>query len=90
MKIHLEAALTDQERNEVEAWAKAHRAEDIDSISVHDRVVWVHRIEDHLAATAGTALRQGDLRGELTRAVANLNNMCRVPRSHWHHRGGVD
>ncbi len=79
MRIDLEAALTDQERDEVKGWAKAHRTDDIDSISVHERVVWVHRSEDHLTATVGTALRQGDMRGELTLPLANLNTMHTTP-----------
>lgn len=74
MDIHFHTQLTDQECDQVDEWSGAHHAEDIESISVHERLVSVQGHQDNFSAALATAARQGDLIGELNLALANLRN----------------
>jgi hypothetical protein len=75
MDIHYHTELTDQECDQIDEWSGTHRADAIESISVHDRLVSVQGHQDHFSAALGTAARQGDLIGELNLALANLRNV---------------
>jgi hypothetical protein len=82
MEIHFHATtISDQERHQVEMWAAANRAGDLDSIAVHDRLVSVHGSTDQFSSMAGTAIRGDDLTGELTAALANMRNIAISPPS---------
>ena len=80
MDIHLHATMiSEQQRRQVEQWAAANTATDIESIAVHDRLVSVHGTGDQFTSTAGTAIRRDDLTGELNAALANMRNLACSP-----------
>ncbi len=75
MEIHYHAAVFDEHRRQVERWAAANHAGDIESIHVHHRLVSVHGNRTRWAAAAGTAIRGDDLPAELSTALANMRNI---------------
>lgn len=66
--------LSEAELAELERWVVRHRADDLESVEVDGLLVAVQGRRGDFVAV-GSALRAGDLRGELTTAFANWRRL---------------
>ena len=73
MEAAYHTVVTDEQRDEVEAWMEAHQSEDIDNIDIYPQFVSIHGRNVRGADTTDTALRQGFLTADLDQALANLH-----------------
>jgi hypothetical protein len=65
---------TEAERAVVDAWLATTECIDVMDVTVEELAVLVHGTRNHANAVTGTALRHGDLAGELMAALASMRS----------------
>jgi len=66
--------VTEADRDVVDAWLVATDCSGVVEITIEDLAVLVHGNRDYCGTVTGTALRRGDLPGELAAALVRMRS----------------